>query len=66
MRVCCVDWVTEVCFTWKLATDTLFVTVLFLDKALKLMQCALNDMQALAGTCLLIAAKVFISILDGT
>lgn len=58
MRTSCVDWLTEVCFTWRLATDTLFVAVLFLDKTLRTIRYTLDDMQALAGTCLFLAAKV--------
>ena len=52
------DWLTEVCFTWKLATDTLFTAVLYLDKVLRSVEYSLDDMQPLAGTCLFLAAKV--------
>lgn len=58
LRVSCVDWLTEVSFTWNLATDTLFVAVLYFDKVLRAVEWTLDDLQPLAGTCLLIAAKM--------
>ncbi|KAL5263382.1 hypothetical protein ACHWQZ_G008675 [Mnemiopsis leidyi] len=58
LRVSCIDWLTEVCTTWKLATDTLFVAVLYLEKALSSLDYTLDDMQAISGTCLFLAAKM--------
>ncbi|XP_063689210.1 G2/mitotic-specific cyclin-B-like [Bolinopsis microptera] len=58
LRVGCVDWLTEVCFTWKLATDTFFTAVLYLDKALRTLEYSLDDIQPLTGTCLFLAAKM--------
>ncbi|KAG5186191.1 cyclin-like protein [Tribonema minus] len=52
-----VDWLVEVCGSYKLGASTLFLCVELLDRSLTALCTARCDLQRLACACLLLAAK---------
>jgi len=57
MRGILVDWLVEVAEEYKLSDDTLFLSVLYLDRCLSIRTVARSRLQLLGITCMLVASK---------
>ena len=58
MREILVDWLVDVASKFKLATETLFLAVAYIDRYLSVSLVARNRLQLVGVTCLYIAAKL--------
>ncbi|CAI9286899.1 unnamed protein product [Lactuca saligna] len=57
MREVLVDWLVEVTEEYKLASDTLFLTVSYIDRFLSSHSLSRNKLQLLGVSCMLVASK---------
>lgn len=57
MRSVLVDWLVEVAEDFKLATETLYLAVCYMDRFLSRRTILRDEFQLLGVTCLMIAAK---------
>ncbi|NP_001312811.1 G2/mitotic-specific cyclin C13-1-like [Nicotiana tabacum] len=57
MRMILVDWLVEVADEYKLVSDTLYLTVTFVDRFLSSHVMARNSLQLLGVSCMLVASK---------
>jgi cyclin-A len=57
MRAVLVDWLVEVAEDFKLATETLYLSVGYVDRFLSCRRIEREELQLLGVTCLLIASK---------
>ena len=57
MRGILVDWLVEVAEEYKLNPDTLFLSVLYIDRCLSVQTVARTQLQLVGVTCMLIASK---------
>ncbi|CAI9289086.1 unnamed protein product [Lactuca saligna] len=57
MRGILVDWLVEVCEEYRLASETLYLTVTLIDRCLSKMYIEKQRLQLLGITCMLIASK---------
>ncbi|XP_071691695.1 G2/mitotic-specific cyclin C13-1-like [Rutidosis leptorrhynchoides] len=58
MREILVDWLVEVAEEYKLVSDTLFLTVVYIDRYLSLRYLKRNRLQLLGVSCMLVASKI--------
>lgn len=56
MRMILVDWLVEVADEYKLVSDTLYLTVTFIDRFLSSHVLARNSLQLLGVSCMLAAS----------
>lgn len=57
MRSILIDWLVEVGQEYKLASDTLFLSVAYIDRFLSLVDVRRNELQLVGVTCMLVASK---------
>ncbi|XP_057788189.1 cyclin-A3-1-like [Salvia miltiorrhiza] len=57
MRAILVDWLVEVAEEYKLVSDTLYLTVNYIDRYLSAHKLARNKLQLLGVSCMLVASK---------
>lgn len=57
MRSILVDWLVEVAQEYRLASDTLFLTVAYVDRFLSLVDVPRNKLQLVGVGCMLVASK---------
>lgn len=57
MRGILVDWLVDVSSEYKVHTETLFLTVAYIDRFLSVQPCSRKKLQLLGVTCMLVAAK---------
>lgn len=57
MRALLVDWVVEVCASWRFRNETLFLAVNYIDKTLCRMTVFRNELQLVGAVCMYIACK---------
>lgn len=57
MRGILIDWLVEVCEEYRLASETLYLTVTLIDRCLSKMYIEKQRLQLLGITCMLIASK---------
>ncbi|CAI9769980.1 unnamed protein product [Fraxinus pennsylvanica] len=61
MREILVDWLVEVAEEFKLLSDTLYLTINYIDKYLSAHDLRRNKLQLLGVSCMLVAATIFSS-----
>eukprot|EP00884_Botryococcus_braunii_P007400 jgi/Botrbrau1/16661/Bobra.0068s0077.1 len=57
MRTILVDWLVDVGLEYKIHSETLFLTVAYIDRFLSVQLCPRSKLQLLGVTCMLLAAK---------
>lgn len=57
MRAILIDWLVEVCDEFNLLTETLYLSVSYIDRYLSVVHVPRSKLQLVGVTCLYIAAK---------